>query len=362
MFDYPLYSVGKLDIHDRTTIRDRVGGYGPIANASTEIIPTLVTTVGSRSHVGDVISIPRVFVRSGATVHGSIRSGNRIDLQDTSVSAPWVYPDQTGIALRDLSCVSVDFPAIGRPELEVTGRVESLEQNVEYARVRVNSAGGLRLTTGHYYFTELQLEPETHVDLDTTHGPIYMHVRSGLIMRGRFVDLDSSVEADLFLGYFGTSQVDINPGFNGTFVAPHATANINTSSTVGYAGAVLAQEVILHQNTTFRHRPFPGSWPGSCEALPPQGSCGNGQLEPGEECDDGNLDARDGCNPTCQNEAGWCGNGVVNAGEDCDDGNGLSGDGCSGFCLSEGAPACGNGVREPGEQCDDGNTTSGDGC
>lgn len=36
-------------------------------------------------------------------------------------------------------------------------------------------------------------------------------------------------------------------------------------------------------------------------ALP---ACGNGTLDPGEACDDGNRLARDGCSPTCRSEAG----------------------------------------------------------
>ncbi len=102
--------------------------------------------------------------------------------------------------------------------------------------------------------------------------------------------------------------------------------------------------------------------------------CGNGILEFGEQCDDGNTISGDGCSATCQTEAvpAVCGNGVVEAGEECDDGNLISGDGCSAACTLEGAPSgggggvikylCGNGIKDPGEQCDDGNNISGDGC
>ena len=58
-----------------------------------------------------------------------------------------------------------------------------------------------------------------------------------------------------------------------------------------------------------------------------------------------------------------CGDGVLDTGEQCDDGNTNSGDGCSATCTIETAPAvCGDGVPAGTEQCDDGNTTSGDGC
>jgi cysteine-rich repeat protein len=54
-----------------------------------------------------------------------------------------------------------------------------------------------------------------------------------------------------------------------------------------------------------------------------------------------------------------CGNGVLDPGEQCDDGNNLDGDGCSADCL---LPSCGDGILDAGEACDDGNNIDGDGC
>ncbi len=98
--------------------------------------------------------------------------------------------------------------------------------------------------------------------------------------------------------------------------------------------------------------------------------CGNGLLEEGEQCDDGNLVNGDGCSSECRVERG-CGNGIIDwlivedrlFIEECDDGNLEDGDGCSSECRIEGTgPACGNGILEWPEQCDDGNLEDGDGC
>jgi cysteine-rich repeat protein len=91
-------------------------------------------------------------------------------------------------------------------------------------------------------------------------------------------------------------------------------------------------------------------------------ACGDGIVDPGEGCDDGNTVSGDGCSATCTVETPhpMCGNGIKENGEQCDDGNTTNGDGCSATCTKE--SVCGNGIVEPGEQCDDGNTASGDGC
>src|SRR5262245_33144671 len=69
----------------------------------------------------------------------------------------------------------------------------------------------------------------------------------------------------------------------------------------------------------------------ACFAWPACRVCGNGRLEPGEECDDGNAIDGDGCHHDCTLEA--CGDGVVVAGEECDDGNAIDGDGCDHNCT-----------------------------
>ena len=60
------------------------------------------------------------------------------------------------------------------------------------------------------------------------------------------------------------------------------------------------------------------------------GTCGDGIVDQGEGCDDGNQSAGDGCSAACQVEPGWtcqgepslcvpgCGNGTIDTGEECD--------------------------------------------
>lgn len=90
--------------------------------------------------------------------------------------------------------------------------------------------------------------------------------------------------------------------------------------------------------------------------------CGDGLIQEGEICDDGNTQSGDGCDAQCRSEVPVCGNGAVEGDEECDDGNIEVGDGCDPNCALEAAPVCGNGLVEAGETCDDGNTVGGDGC
>jgi cysteine-rich repeat protein len=86
--------------------------------------------------------------------------------------------------------------------------------------------------------------------------------------------------------------------------------------------------------------------------------CGDGVLQPGEVCDDGNILDGDGCSHDCQSDES-CGNWIIDTavGEVCDDGNTLPGDGCAADCKS--LEKCGDSRVDPGEDCDSGGESRG---
>ncbi|WP_445453726.1 DUF4215 domain-containing protein [Flavobacterium sp. 25HG05S-40] len=102
-----------------------------------------------------------------------------------------------------------------------------------------------------------------------------------------------------------------------------------------------------------------------CTVTPVISICGNGILESGEACDDGNIANNDGCESDCTVTPviSICGNGILESGEACDDGNVANNDGCESDCtVTPVISICGNGILESGEACDDGNVANNDGC
>lgn len=86
--------------------------------------------------------------------------------------------------------------------------------------------------------------------------------------------------------------------------------------------------------------------------------CGDGVIDTGETCDDGNLVDDDGCDHDCTPSG--CGNGILNTGEACDHGAANS-DTLPSACRTNCTwPVCGDGVMDKarGEECDDGASNS----
>jgi len=90
---------------------------------------------------------------------------------------------------------------------------------------------------------------------------------------------------------------------------------------------------------------------GDAEETTPPNLCGNGVLDPGEECDSGvrNSYEPDACRPNCVLPS--CGDRIIDSGEECDNGE-LNSDApnmCREDCTN---PRCGDGIVDRGEQCD----------
>ena len=102
----------------------------------------------------------------------------------------------------------------------------------------------------------------------------------------------------------------------------------------------------------------------SCTELGCDMGCGDGIVGEGEQCDDGNQVDDDACPNDCgvgdvtdgtdgtdgtggtggtedTGAMAVCGDGVVDEGEQCDDGNAVEDDGCSSACVITGGGACG---------------------
>lgn len=96
-----------------------------------------------------------------------------------------------------------------------------------------------------------------------------------------------------------------------------------------------------------------GSPGGQNPDCPDSGDCGNGEQEPGEECDDGELNSDtepDRCRLSCRLPR--CGDGVIDTHETCDGGR-LNSDTVPDRCRTSCEPAgCGDGVVDTDERCD----------
>ncbi|MBA3549847.1 MAG: DUF4215 domain-containing protein [Nannocystis sp.] len=208
----------------------------------------------------------------------------------------------------------------------------------------------------------------------------------------------ASGDQDSNSGFTSQPQPTVNPTVAGSETSGGSTTNSPTTSsstTTGEASTSVDPTTTVEASSSGSTASIDDTTSADASTSstttgPPPPGCGNAELDPLEECDDGNDVETDDCNSMCQ--LAKCGDGVIHAGvetcddtletvtcnadcsaaacgdsipnaaagETCDDGNKIDTDACLSTCK---LAACGDNQVQAGvEECDDGNMVNGDGC
>jgi len=162
-----------------------------------------------------------------------------------------------------------------------------------------------------------------------------------------------------------TSESTGSTGTTGTTDISASSLTPGTSISVGSDSEASATDPTATDTDPTATDTDPTSETDPTDTDPTGGVCGDNSLDPGEECDEGELNGSEEsmCDENCNIiQQGECGDGTQDVGEECDDGNVLDGDGCSADCTTEAMNVCGDGSVGDAEECDDGNDVPDDGC
>jgi cysteine-rich repeat protein len=166
-----------------------------------------------------------------------------------------------------------------------------------------------------------------------------------------FVQTGVSLTTDT--GFSGT--IDPLTGVFALSAPAGCPGQFNTvSGTVAPDGRTLDGTLVTHDTA-----PFPFCCLNGC-SYPLGGTrCGGGTIDPGEQCDDGNIADGDGCSAQCQIEQCFTCTGEPSvctpvAGHPCDDGDLCTTNACdaSGACVVTGSVNCDDGLGCTVDSCD----------
>lgn len=149
----------------------------------------------------------------------------------------------------------------------------------------------------------------------------------------------------------GCNGDDVSVAASGAAAGTGSTGGgLDASSSESTAAGESTTEGVLDESTTASSGTSTGASVESSDGLGPL--CGDGNRDPGEECDDGDANAdTKACKLDCT--AARCGDGFTHDGvEECDDANDVNNDGCTDMCIL--LEACGDGEIQDPEECDNG--------
>lgn len=324
----------------------------------------------------------RVFMANGTAAVGStVRLGVGSSIWDAYANT-LLAPDAT---IRNAGPMSYAIPLIttlpplpafapNTTDLRVLVGETAILPPGPHGKVLVMNRATLILQGGTYDLKDLLVSKHAKV---LVYGPITLNIAGKL----RISDVSAFGPASNTLGAqdlqvnVGGKSVRFGASANVTMYLYAPNAYLAFSRTVTAKGQFIANILSTDHSATLSHP-----------------VCGDGAVDAGEACDDGNTTSCDGCSATCDLES--CGDGTLCAGtgEQCDDGNTAGCDGCSPTCQTEfcgdgvvcpsegescdppqcgvcgptctAGPTCGDGILDAtcGESCDDGNALSCDNC
>jgi hypothetical protein len=187
-------------------------------------------------------------VHVGGTLHATkVSEGPNVVVAATDSTPPF-DPPQT------LSW-NVIYPSGPTPQVDVAlGQTQTIAPGL-YGSVEVDANATLNLSSGTYYVTSLNVEPQATVSLNQASGPVIIYVSTNLLLNGAFTA--SGAEPNLLIGYLGSQPVLVGSTFDGAIVAPAAQLQLLSSAGVN-VGFFAAKDVVLGSQAKVQYR-LPGA-------------------------------------------------------------------------------------------------------
>ncbi|MBN2717207.1 MAG: trypsin-like peptidase domain-containing protein [Deltaproteobacteria bacterium] len=240
-----------------------------------------------------------VFMRERSVVTGHVWAGGILETQnDTSVSGD-VYEgaqvDEMSFAPR-----TVDYGIVNVDVSSQYGCAQTIDAGA-YGNITVHAGCTLTLQPGIYDVLSFNVYADGELQLN---GNVELNVES-LFQFGDRSTVEGIVSPAQFLVYSNQQsqlRIGVDADFTGHILAPNADVAIFTHATV--EGCTHSKTLHIEPEVELIGEEFPAP------------KCGNGTVDDGEACDDGNASNNDACLTTCQ--VATCDDGFWNESEETD--------------------------------------------
>jgi hypothetical protein len=248
-----IWAQGNLALADRVKIKKQDGTFAPVVNAGST-----GTNLGTDGQYGDVWSRAAVEVRDRSKVNGNMRTMSTLKL-DAGASVTGTITQNGALLQIPKLTLTVTFPGTNQGNKTVApGGTLTLAPGA-FADVTVNANATLFLSTGTYFFNNLDIEPGAKISCTSSSGQIVVNIKTGLIFRGSIVEKTGTARPKIFVGVFGTSSIPIEGPFTGTLMALNAPVTLATlTAPKVHTGAFYAKDITVNPDSTITHFPFSG--------------------------------------------------------------------------------------------------------
>ncbi len=256
----------KITIDDRSTIGASDGltvlasggpsrsEFGAGVNAYADIFSHGdVDFLRSQSHVsGNLTTSGTVLRQDNVVVEGTVSEAAPLRFSSTAWAVQWPEEEGSDISLPPQS-----------PNMDVAPG--------NYDSVQIFSRATVSLTSGTYYINSLVVEPEAHLRVNTTAGPVIIYVKDTLRLN---VGLEriAGPRGQVLFGYLGQQPALFEEAIVGSVVAPNSTIELRRpASGLPFEGSFFGKAVHVFSDATVNHLPlqwFNGSKQRCVDSIP----------------------------------------------------------------------------------------------
>jgi cysteine-rich repeat protein len=240
--------------------------------------------VGADASVTGVLkSAGDVYLREGAQIIGHVYASGVV-LEQNSVSVSGDRMENMVINEMTIPVKAVPYGAVNVEVSPDYGCQQNLSAG-DFDSIVVRAGCSLTLQAGIYNVRDFFMTSDTILELN---GAVELNVEN-LFHFGDRASVEGVTSASQFFVYTNQTslvRIGVDADFTGNILAPNAEVAIYTHATM--EGCVHSRILKIEPEVELLGESFP----------PP--ACGNGVLDDGEECDDGNNSNNDACLNTCQ--------------------------------------------------------------
>ncbi len=211
------------------------------------------------THTGNLTAVGKVKIDKNHTIEGDVTAGGKIDLKGNAVVTGTVTENAT-VAVEPLPALS--FSAGGNKVTVKKNQSQSLTPG-SYGKVKVDKGGTLELSTGDYFFKDLDLKDNTTLSIDVSNGPVTVNTVKKLhFHKNSEVDINSPLgSASQFVTFNSMKKVEIHQGAKvlGTINAPDDKVHLHKN--VSFQGAICAKDIDVDKGSILLHHNSSGTLP-----------------------------------------------------------------------------------------------------
>jgi hypothetical protein len=254
--DFAVYGSQSVTIGDRDMVYTAtLQNYAPVGagNAANNFA---TVNVGVSANVGQVECKGAATLRNSCTVWGNVLSPYSPVVQDgyKITGLPIIDPGMEPLAFDLTSAIPV-----GATDKTIADRITADVAPGSYNNFTVGGSAVVKLHSGVYYASKLDVNTSAKLLFDLTSGPVVFMVRGKINIYSQVVMSGDNGGNVLFVSGLNSS-VD-----NGIYVAPSVTwrgtavvpnARLQFDSSIEARGALLGKSVVLTPNARLIHVPF----------------------------------------------------------------------------------------------------------